>query len=75
LPPEVRNPSAYNLPATPMTGYRARDKNGEITREELFAVLTQTDWNVAKAARRLGIARNTLYQKLRMYKLERPATV
>jgi PAS domain S-box-containing protein len=41
-------------------------------RERIIMVLRQTDWNVAKAARMMGIARNTLYQRLKSLDIERP---
>ncbi len=41
-------------------------------RDRILAVLQQTDWNVAKSARILGIARNTLYQKMKSLNIERP---
>ncbi len=40
--------------------------------ERLRTTLEKTDWNVAKAARLLGVARNTLYNKLRAFDLIRP---
>lgn len=44
----------------------------ESERERVLQVLRATDWNVAKSARKLGVARNTLYQKIRTYGLSRP---
>jgi two-component system, NtrC family, response regulator HydG len=40
--------------------------------ERIVSVLTQTDWNVAKAARLLGMARNTLYLKMKALDIKRP---
>ena len=48
--------------------------NGNIAKDHIVDVLTQTDWNVAKSARQLGIARNTLYQKMKLHGLSRPIT-
>ena len=44
----------------------------ELERGHVVAVLEQTDWNIAKSARLLGIARNTLYQKIRLFGLVQP---
>jgi two-component system, NtrC family, response regulator HydG len=46
--------------------------SSEPEEERILEALFSTDWNVAKSARKLGIARNTLYQKIRQYKLVRP---
>lgn len=37
--------------------------------ERILEMLNKTDWNKAKTARLLGIGRNTLYRKVRKYKL------
>ncbi len=76
LPPEFRSGPiagsfAPTAPAMPGRHWESRDALG---RDHLTEVLTQTDWNVAKAARRLGVARNTLYQRMRAYALSRPET-
>lgn len=42
-----------------------------LSREHILEVLRQTDWNVAKASRILGVARNTLYQKMRTFNVSR----
>jgi PAS domain S-box-containing protein len=43
-----------------------------MSREVVLDTLSQTDWNIAKTARMLGVARNTLYQRIREYGLEKP---
>jgi transcriptional regulator with GAF, ATPase, and Fis domain len=43
-------------------------------RRTIERVLQETDWNKARAARRLGITRTQLYVRLRRYALEHPAT-
>jgi transcriptional regulator of acetoin/glycerol metabolism len=35
-------------------------------------VLQQSDWNVAKAARRLGVSRTTLYRRIERLRMARP---
>jgi len=37
-------------------------------------VLEECNWNIKKSARHLGIGRNTLYVKLKKYKINRPTT-
>ena len=44
-----------------------------IERQTIEDVLRQTDWNKAKAARRLGLTRPQLYLRLRRYGIERTA--
>jgi DNA-binding NtrC family response regulator len=45
---------------------------GAAARRTIERVLQETDWNKAKAARRLGITRTQLYGRLRKYGLEGP---
>ena len=42
------------------------------SRDAIERVLTKTDWNIAKTSRLLGIARNTLYQRIRALDIRRP---
>lgn len=44
-----------------------------VDRDQIVEILNNTDWNIAKTARTLGMARNTLYQKLKTMGIERPA--
>jgi transcriptional regulator with GAF, ATPase, and Fis domain len=43
----------------------------EVERQTIEQVLQESDWNKAKAARRLGITRTQLYGRLRKYGVER----
>lgn len=45
-----------------------------VERGTIARVLQETDWNKAKAARRLGLTRTQLYGRLRRYALETPPT-
>jgi transcriptional regulator of acetoin/glycerol metabolism len=40
---------------------------------KILKALKKADWNKAKAARMLGISRQTIYRKIDEYKLTRPA--
>jgi transcriptional regulator of acetoin/glycerol metabolism len=42
-------------------------------RARIAQALADTGWNVAKAARRLGIGRTTLYERIAQFGLQRPA--
>ena len=42
-------------------------------RRQIEDALAATGWNVAKAARRLGIGRRTIYRRIKKYSLQRPA--
>src|SRR5262249_48297994 len=45
-----------------------------LERRTIERVMRDADWNKVKASRRLGITRTQLYQRLRKYGLENPAT-
>lgn len=68
LPPEVRGDTVIWkkgwVPGKPQVG--------EL--QNILEVLNHTDWNKAKAVRLLGISRPTLYQKIKAFKLSRPAS-
>lgn len=44
----------------------------QLEKRHIERVLASEKGSVAKAARRLGIGRNTLYQKIKKYGIERP---
>jgi PAS domain S-box-containing protein len=73
LPPEFKSQNG-NRTSVALTPSGALVEEG-MERDRLFSVLQQTDWNVAKSARLLGMARNTLYQKMKTLHLERPEDV
>ena len=70
LPPEILDGKA-TIPY-PELGGSVGHERVDLTPERILDALTQTDWNVAKGARKLGIARNTLYQKMKAFGLSRP---
>ena len=70
LPSELLRGDTRQMSAPAPTQIETGD--GGKSKEQLLAVLNKTDWNVAKAARLLGIARNTLYQRMRSHNINRP---
>ena len=54
---------AYMLGPALKTGTGDNQSGGEM--EFILDILTQTDWNIAKAARMLSMSRPTLYRKMR----------
>ena len=70
LPAEILERNG-GLAAGRLSGSAASGAN--IAKARILDILTQTDWNVAKSARQLGIARNTLYQKMKAFELNRPS--
>lgn len=71
LPPEI---ATYTGDAgSPLERSREGDSRRALGKEQLLEVLQQTDWNVAKSAKKLGVARNTLYLKMKTFDLTRPS--
>jgi transcriptional regulator with GAF, ATPase, and Fis domain len=44
----------------------------DIVRRRIEQTLYETDWNISKSAKRLGLTRTKMYGRLRQYQLERP---
>jgi transcriptional regulator with PAS, ATPase and Fis domain len=49
-----------------------RDPQGHLTAEAIEESLLIAGWNIAKAARLLGVSRTTLYKRIRSLDLHRP---
>ena len=62
-------PSHLSLHAGIVRNKRGTDL-GVLERQKIEEVLRETDWNKAKAARRLGLTRTQLYVRLRKHGLE-----
>ena len=62
----------HHLSLRQKIGSPSRDDLGTRERQAIEQVLGETDWNKAKAARRLGLTRTQLYVRLRRYGLEAP---
>ncbi len=65
LPPELLQAESRRMSASTEPG-------GDSPGDKILAVLQRTDWNIAKSARLLGIARNTLYQRIKALNIHRP---
>jgi two-component system response regulator HydG len=46
----------------------------EVERRHIEKILNETDWNISKAAKILGVNRTTLHAKIKKYQLSPPAT-
>jgi DNA-binding NtrC family response regulator len=72
LPPELRaSPADLATPTAPPAADSAEPPEPS-TPEAIRKTLCSAGWNVAKAARRLGVSRTTLYKRIRQLGLERP---
>jgi len=43
-------------------------------REQIQSALVRAKWNIAMVSRTLGIPRNSLYRKLKKYRIEQPTS-
>jgi DNA-binding NtrC family response regulator len=73
LPPEVYDGAGDDAETRSTKRPRRDGGKVELSRDDVLDVLTQTDWNVAKSAKKLGVARNTLYLRMKNLGLSRPA--
>jgi transcriptional regulator with GAF, ATPase, and Fis domain len=64
-PEHVALRSGTRLPA-------ASDDPDDMVRRRIEQTLDETDWNISKSAKRLGLTRTKMYGRLRKYQLERP---
>jgi DNA-binding NtrC family response regulator len=74
LPPEVRQPSpelGERLAATHSFKAAKQELVTEFEERRLRELLERTGWNIAQAARELGIHRKTIERKLKRYNLRR----
>ncbi len=74
LSPQLREGAALEAPHPPLLNGSGRSLAGlsleELEKKAIFDTLKETDDNKSEAARRLGITRATLHNKLRRYGLE-----
>ena len=69
LPHEIAQTKSPSFPHGLSTHPEA---GGESERDRIVGALDRTDWNIAKSSRLLGVARNTLYQKMKALHISRP---
>lgn len=68
LPPEILNNRTGGLHLSNAGDGGRLDAD---SKNRIIEVLERTDWNIAKSARLLGIARNTLYQRMKALDITR----
>ncbi|GMU91674.1 MAG: sigma-54-dependent Fis family transcriptional regulator [Candidatus Hydrogenedentota bacterium] len=68
LPPEILNNRTGGLHLSNAGDGGRLDAD---SKNRIIEVLERTDWNIAKSARLLGIARNTLYQRMKALDIAR----
>ncbi len=71
LPPSLRGEKEELLSVPTITG--AGTSLEEIEKRHIISVLKANDWNIKKSADILGINRTTLYNKMKKYKIAKPA--
>jgi len=69
-PPTHSQSGSHPIVTTTPGGRPLAERLGEQERNEIIAAITDTQGNIAHAARRLGINRSTLYYRLRKHDLE-----
>lgn len=75
LPREVRMPGSHSDQRFVSTPIDRTDPGtpGEVSEEDATRrALESTEWNVAQAAKLLGISRTTIYRNMQKYRLKRP---
>jgi two-component system response regulator HydG len=65
----VRGETPPPPPSAPGTS-SLREAVDSVEQEQILEALRQTDWNISRAAQRLGISRNTLRYRMEKYRLQ-----
>jgi hypothetical protein len=60
-----------NGQSAPIENYLASTRSEDLQRQHLLVTLSQTDWNIARAARLMGVTRRTVYLRLQRYGIPR----
>ncbi len=70
LPREIREPARPDFPPAAAGAAPGRGRGrGAITAEGLTRLLAECGWNKAEAARRLGVSRTAVWQRMRQWKI------
>ncbi len=64
---ETLSPPAADTSALPVSPLK--EAVDSVEQEQILEALQQTDWNISRAAQRLGISRNTLRYRMEKYRL------
>ncbi len=72
LPPEITEQVTAIALHPHAAGTPGPSKRERLSRESVSKELTETGWNISKAARRLGVSRTTLYKRITEYGLTEP---
>jgi hypothetical protein len=59
----------------PIDTYLASTRSEDLQRQHLLVTLSQSDWNIARAARLMGVTRRTVYLRLQRYGIPRKRVV
>jgi transcriptional regulator with GAF, ATPase, and Fis domain len=57
--------------AVPFTSYLTSVPGDELNRDHLLAMLDRNEWNIARVARVMGLARRTIYLRMQRYGIAR----
>ncbi len=60
-----------NGQSAPIETYLATTRSEDLQRQHLLVTLSQSDWNIARAARLMGVTRRTVYLRLQRYGIPR----
>ncbi|HKC13635.1 MAG TPA: helix-turn-helix domain-containing protein [Vicinamibacteria bacterium] len=60
-----------NFRRPPFEAYLGSTRSEDLQRQHLLVTLSQNDWNIARAARLMGVTRRTVYLRLQRYGIPR----
>ncbi len=69
--PSAQVPLAQTPSALPESGFDLKEHMADMERQLILTALEESDWVVAHAAKRLGLGRTTLVEKMRKFSLQK----